>query len=537
MCMKSNKIKKTASGEGISRRTFLIGASTLGAAAAAGSLLGCETPGGGRQGDTASSPGTWKPSRVDKVYDTDILIVGAGGSGLACAVQSALNGAKLILIEKGDFPGGNANFVEGMFAIGSRFQKEKGINIKPVEIINAELLRGQYRASGALWMDLCTKSAANIDWLLEQGILYSGVIDDYYGGLYSTFHWFKNAAGAVGYVEPMTKRLQDLGAPIHLKTAAKSLITQGGKVSGVYAQGPEGVIQYNARAVIFATGSFGGNPDLIKKQGWDITGLSLAGSPNASGDGYMMARAIGARDFMPQTAQSIIYHIEAFPFMTLENASNPINGYFGPASGGPVLWINEDCDRYANEAIRTENLVLQCIPGKDNKANFCLFDQHIYDTYFGVTDAARTMFENALAENKGNCLYKENSLEALAGRFKLNPAVLRATVDRYNALCAQGNDEDYGKGREFLVAISKPPYYIAQLRYSFYFAVGGITTNKHRQVLDDNQNVIPGLYAIGLDGHMMYRNVYTINMPGTAFGNQVNSGRTAANHALGYIRS
>ncbi|MDR3124207.1 MAG: FAD-dependent oxidoreductase [Treponema sp.] len=531
------KTENRTAGKAISRRSFLIGASALGAAAAAGSLLGCETTGGGRKNDPDSSPGTWKPSKVHKVYDTDILIVGAGGSGLACALQSALNGAKLILIEKGEFPGGNANFVEGMFAIGSRFQREKGIDIKPVEIINAELSRGQYRANGALWMDLCTKSAANIDWLVEQGILYSGVIDDYYGGLYPTFHWFKDAAGGVGYVPPMIKRLEDLGAPLHLKTAAKSLIVQGGKVSGVYAEGPEGVIQYNAKAVIFATGSFGGNPELIKQQGWDITGLSLAGSRNASGDGYRMARAVGAKDFMAQTAQSIIYRIEAFPFMTLENASNPINGYFGPASGGPVLWVNEDCDRYANEAIRTENLVLQCVPGKGNKANYCLFDQHIYDAYFGSTDAARAMFEAALAENKGNCLYKENSLEALAGHFRLDPAALKATLDRYNALCAQGRDDDYGKGKDFLVEISKPPYYIAQLRYSYYFAVGGITTDKYRQVLDDSQNVIPGLYAIGLDGHMMYRNVYTINMPGTAFGNQVNSGRAAANHALRYIRS
>jgi fumarate reductase flavoprotein subunit len=534
--MLSSENENSAAGKKISRRGFLIGASALGAAAAAGSLLGCESIGGSRK-DAASSPETWTPSKVNKVYDTDIVIVGAGGSGLACAVQSALNGARLILIEKGDFPGGNANFVEGMFAIGSRFQKEKGIDIKPVEIINAELSRGQYRANGALWMDLCTKSAANIDWLLEQGILYSGVIDDYYGGLYPTFHWFKDAAGAVGYVEPMIKRLQDLGTPFHLKTAAKSLIMQGGKVSGVYAEGPEGVIQYNAKAVIFATGSFGGNPELIKQQGWDITGLSLAGSRNASGDGYTMARAVGAKDFMSQTAQSIIYHIEAFPFMTLENASNPINGYFGPASGGPVLWVNEDCDRYANEAIRIENLVLQCVPGKGNKANYCIFDQHIYDTYFGTSDAARTMFENALAENKGNCLYKENSLEALARRFNLDQVALKATLDRYNALCAQGKDEDYGKDQEFLVGISSPPYYIAQLRYSYYFAVGGITTNKYRQVLDDSQNIIPGLYAIGLDGHMMYRNVYTINMPGTAFGNQVNSGRTAANHALSYISS
>ena len=49
-------------------------------------------------------------------------------------------------------------------------------------------------------------------------------------------------------------------------------------------------------------------------------------------------------------------------------------------------------------------------------------------------------------------------------------------------------------------------------------------------------NPIEGLYAIGNDGNMLYRNVYTINMPGTAFGNQVNSGREAANAAMEYVQ-
>jgi fumarate reductase flavoprotein subunit len=531
---KSQKNEQTNE-TGISRREFLVGASAaVGALAVAGSMVGCVSD-GTATGGPGDSPATWRPRRVDKVYDTDVLIIGAGGSGLACAVQAALNGTRSILIEKGGFVGGNANSVEGMFAIGSRFQKERGIEIKPADIINAELLRGQYRANGALWLELCTRSAENIDWLLDQGILYNGVIDDYYGGLYPTFHWFKDGRGAVGYVEPMKQRVKDLNIPLYLNTAAKALITKDGGVVGAYAEGPEGVIQYNAKAVILATGGFGGNPALIKQQGWDTTGLSVVGSTLTAGDAYLMARAVGAKDFLPETAQSIIYRIEAFPFMQLENAANPVNGYFGPASGGPVLWINEDCDRYANENIRSENLVLQCVPGKSNKANYCIFDQRIYETYFGTDAEAREMFETALAANAGNSLYKEDNVEALARRFGLDAAALQTTLNQYNAHCARGSDPDFGKAKDFLVEISHPPYYIAQLRYSYYFSVGGITTNKHRQVLNDNKDPIPGLYAIGLDGHMHYRNVYTINMPGTAFGNQVNSGRLAANHARQFI--
>ena len=62
-----------------------------------------------------------------------------------------------------------------------------------------------------------------------------------------------------------------------------------------------------------------------------------------------------------------------------------------------------------------------------------------------------------------------------------------------------------------------------------------MTTDIERRVLDNNHDPIPGLYAIGNDGNMNYRHVYTINMPGTAFGNQVNSGREAAQNAKTYL--
>ena len=61
---------------------------------------------------------------------------------------------------------------------------------------------------------------------------------------------------------------------------------------------------------------------------------------------------------------------------------------------------------------------------------------------------------------------------------------------------------------------------------------------KREKILADSlADRIIGLYAIGNDGNMLYRNVYTINMPGTAFGNQVNSGREAANAVQGYLQN
>lgn len=398
MMSETTMASETAATTGLSRRAFFTGAAGLGAVAALGALAGCAPAAPEALSETGTDEAAGEGPRtydvVDATYDTDLVIVGGGGSGLACAVQAALNGTSFILIEKGSELGGNASFVEGMFAIQSAMAADQGISVTPSEIIEAELERGQYRQNGALWMDLCAKSAENIEWCLDQGVMYSGLIDNYNGGLYPTFHWFKDGKCRIGYVEPMVKRVEELGVEVHLDTAATALIMEDGAVVGLYAEGPDGVAQYNCKAVVFATGGFGGNPDYIEQQGWNVDNLFVVGSSNAAGDGYRMAREVGAADFMVDSAQSILYNIPALPPIDFHNdALNPVNGYFG------------------------------------------------------------------------------------------------------------------------------------------------IVADKERRVLDGQSQPIAGLYAIGNDGNMLYRHVYTINMPGTAFGNQVNSGREAANSVAAFLAS
>lgn len=523
--------------EKISRRAFIggmAGAGILGAA----TLSGCAAPSASKESGQTEDKPVSAPEKIDATYDTDLLVIGGGGSGLACAVQAALDKTSCILIEKKTQLGGNASFVEGMFAIQSKMALEAGIDIKPAQIIEAELEHGQHRQNGAFWMDLCEKSAENIEWCKEQGVLYQGIIDNYNGGLYPTFHWFKDNKAAIGYVEPMIARVQELGVETHLETPATQLIISDGKVAGAYAEGPEGVVQYNAKAVVLATGGFGGSPEYIQKQGWNVEHLFIVGSENAAGDGYRMALEAGAKDFMPDSAQSILYNIPALPNIDFHNdALNPVNGYFGIAAGGPVLWINENCERYTRENLTDDNLVLQCIPGKGNLANYVVFNQEIFDTFFGTTDEGKKMFEDALANDPTETLYSSTSIEGLAEPFGLDGKALKETVARYNELCAKGNDDDYGKPAEKMIAIEEGPFYIAKLGYSFFFETGGITTDRQRRVLDENSQPIDGLFAIGNDGNMHYRHVYTINMPGTAFGHQVNSGREAAQNAAAYLAS
>ena len=65
----------------------------------------------------------------------------------------------------------------------------------------------------------------------------------------------------------------------------------------------------------------------------------------------------------------------------------------------------------------------------------------------------------------------------------------------------------------------------------YLMSIGGIRRDANACVLTDKKQPVEGLYAVGTDGCMLYRNIYTINVGGACNANNVNSGRSAANHA------
>jgi fumarate reductase flavoprotein subunit len=62
--------------------------------------------------------------------------------------------------------------------------------------------------------------------------------------------------------------------------------------------------------------------------------------------------------------------------------------------------------------------------------------------------------------------------------------------------------------------------------------VGSLFTDRFFRVINDEQDPIDGLYAIGLEGSMMWFNIYTIDISGGSCANSVHSGRVAARHAV-----
>lgn len=514
---------------GMTRRSLLKGAALIGATAAwTGALAGCAPQENAQQLSDTSAPADGSDNYADKVaeaIDCDICVVGAGISGLAAIVQASEGGAKVVALEAGSTPGGNGMGTEGMFGINSSMQKEKGIEITFDEIIHDEVEFFAYKINTMFWRDQYDNAGDNLDWLVSNGVKFSGVVDNYGVGRVETFHWYDGNAGDC-YVAPMQAKAAENGAEVRVNTRARQLITDAsGAIVGVYAETDSGdVLQVNAKAVILASGGYASNPEKMQKHGIVIADAILNGTPTNVGDGVDMALAAGGFDNSYSSCYLSNALVDGFTF------------FLGLRVGmdNTALWVNQDGVRYINEDCGDVVQACACNAVCAQSGSYMIATQEIFD---GIAEKTSPDFEfakefNDLLAGGHASFFKGDTLEDVAAFIGCDAATLKDTVDLYNSYCASGKDLDFNKKAETMKAVDQGPFYVMKQSVCFGTSMGGILVDRNYQCLTPERTPIPGLYAVGTDGCMLYYGTYTIEVPASIGGNNLNSGRTAAKHAL-----
>jgi fumarate reductase flavoprotein subunit len=508
----------------LDRRSFLKGAALTGAGmAAAGALSAC-SPNPSNDNDASGAPAadaskTYEPAEV---IDADVVVVGSGASGICAAVQAAELGAKTYCLEKEAVIGGNGRGTEGVFALGTSAQIENGVDIPTFrELIETDAVFFNYRIDSLFWKDMVSNSKDNWEWLKDNGVLFSGVVDNYHdAGKVPCFHWFTDANGG-NFIDPMAAKAEELGATILVSTPVVDLVIEEGVVRGVYAEKADGsVIQINAKGVILASGGYAQNIEMMNERGYNMTWSANQGFPGHDGDGLRMAIAAGGEDVSLHRAFLRDPYIYGVTWNTM--FSHVIN------NGGPVLWINQDGERYVNEDCGAGTRDCYANAVRSQQRSWFIMDQAQAERYAEIVETFQADLDSAVESNPDNNIFKRDTVEELAVAAGFDPVKIKATVDRYNELCALGIDEDFSKPAEKMFALEKAPYYIFRQDMSFHTSIGGIHTNRRFQVVDKDHNPIAGLYAVGTDGCELYRESYTMNIPASCQGNNVNSGRVSA---------
>ena len=125
---------------------------------------------------------------------------------------------------------------------------------------------------------------------------------------------------------------------------------------------------------------------------------------------------------------------------------------------------------------------------------------------------------------QGGLIQKADTLEELAEKLNMPADAFVATVERYNELCAKGEDEDFGKESYRMLPLENPPYYGCRQGATVLCTLDGLRINTKMQVLDTEGNPIEGLYSAGDCSGGFFAHNYPEYIVGVAIGRTLTEG-------------
>ena len=460
--------------------------------------------------DANRKDGGEEAAKEDKTIETEIVIVGAGGAGMAAAIMAHQAGKDFVILEKMPYVGGNTTKATGgMNAAETHYQKEQGIE-DSVELFAADTMKGGHDLNDPdLVRTLAEQSAGAIDWLDSIGAELPKI--SFSGGA-STNRIHAPADGsAVGnfLVDQFSAKLKELGVEVMLNTKATELIMEDGKIAGVKAEGKDADYTIKAKAVILATGGFGANEDMYTQYRPDLKGTVTTNAPGATGDGIVMAQAVGA-DLVD------IEQIQLHP--TVEQTTSML--ITESVRGDGAILVNQSGHRFTNELL-TRDAVSAAELAQEGQYAYIIFDQKLRDNLKAIEKYV-----------KNGLTVQADTLEELARKLNIYPYFLTMTMNEWNEAVATQNDAKYGRTTGMNENLTTPPYYAIQIAPGIHHTMGGVKIDTSAEVIDTNGNPIPGLFAAGeVTGGVHGGN----RLGGNAVADIVIFGRIAAESAIEYV--
>lgn len=483
------------------------------------------------------------------VKDANMVVIGAGGAGLASAITAMQNGLdRIIVLEKSPFTGGNSRMAGGHMVCVTT--DDKPGTVGTAEEAFREVIRFHHysRVEPKLLRKYLDNTRGTIDWLEAMGFPYV----ENGGGMRDGKYPFGNFKAVTTHMKNM---LLEAGNEVLLNTSATGIQKDAdGKVCGVTAKAADGTeLTINAKAVVIATGGFTGNSQLLHKYFPDqYDDNYYTDALPQDGDGIALAQGAGAA-------------LTEYCTLVKENAYSCNSRLDAPnraAHQACSLWINRHGERFHDESDTFSNESTNSLTRQPGKIGYALFDENIISTLekmlqdaiadgsfdpnapisfddmqnnlINVFDAMRlrTSLEDEWKRNDG-WVFKADTLEELAKMIGVKEPALLKTVSEYNEDCEKGHDRLFGKPAPALLPLNKAPYYALKFRPILIDTVGPIVINENMEVLDDAHEPIPGLYAAGVITSGSQGADYTLH--GAALSFSLFSGRFAGKSIVNYL--
>lgn len=506
------------------RRNFVKGGLVGGSLVAMAGLAACSPA---SPEDKLSDTGSETEELVaDEEVETDIVIVGAGGGGLAAAVEAAEKGASVIVLEANDKAGGNFDLTIGLMGVNSSMTKEED-RVDPMQIVATEVANAQYSVDSMKWKDLVDASAGNIDWLVDHGCKLTPPVAYLSDFAPVVYHMWPEGFTPASALIPAAEKA---GAQFLLSTRGKQLITDdNGAVVGIFAERKDGsILKVTAKAVILATGGWVNDEERMdrfaKGQHYYVRG-----AVDRPGDGIRMANEVGAHVTADQ------FHVMGWPALWIEHDMAWYNALL-LSTQGEALWVNQDGYRFTNEGLTrmmSSGPIIHAFLSQ--KQTYTICDAGIADPIPGDLNpdtSVRQMLDGAVEDGETR-IWRADTFEELFQKAGVDSEVFLATVEQYNRDCENGRDSMFGKDASMLTKIATPPFYLVENTFYVSATMANIDYDRSMRVVDLESNPISGLYVAGVDGAQLYKSFYCLETAGgSCNANNIYSGRTAAQTAI-----
>lgn len=455
-----------------SRRTFLKTAALGGAA-----VLGA--------GATASAQAAGK-KLAESTYD--FVIVGAGCGGLVCAIRAAQNGLKPLLIEKMGSPAGNTVYAAGfMLGVHTKAQQAKNANAADTseKFYEDMMTVSQGKGDKALTRYVAEHADDMMNWMMD----FVGV--KFAAGMKLVFPMLERAHLPMGEVKPGGKLLanalmakaRELGVKMQFNTKVVELLTDEntGAVTGVRARSKKGMeIIHGKLGVVLATGGYSANQGMVTQYcGGAAAAMPIRGSRIIAGENIALTQKVFAK--LVNVNQ---YHC------------GPIHG---PTGANPLNIVNngvcvsaDKTERYTDEGKTYVQMSRDTAAMTKGNWAFMIVDQDTHDMPKLANDW------ESYKRNKAP-VYQADTIEELAKKAGLDPQKLVAVIDEYNKACKNNTRGELTPPNSLPEArpVAKAPFYAVPFQGGMTATFGGPLINTRAQVLDTENNVIRGLFAIG----------------------------------------
>ncbi|WP_395244842.1 FAD-dependent oxidoreductase [Agromyces sp. MMS24-K17] len=322
------------------------------------------------------------------------------------------------------------------------------------------------------------------------------------------------------------------GTDVLLSSPVTDVVVEDGRVVGALVSTPTGVLRVRTRrGLMLAAGGFARNAEWRERY-HGVSGHSSAPAGDlgtgievgmrAGGDLALMDDAWwGAAIPLPDATGMFILNERSMPFSIV---------------------VDQSGQRYLNESESYIDFGHHLLERNETVAanpSWLIMDARFRRRYL-----TPGLLMNPKELRETGCVHTAKTLDELAAAIGVDAAGLRATVERFNGFARTGVDADFGRGRTVydnyygdprvkpnpnLGPIEKGPFTAIKIVPGDLGTKGGLLTDEHARVLDEQGAPIPGLYAAGNTTASVMGRTYP--GPGSTIGPAVVFGYLGARHA------